>query len=181
METADKIAQPVLVTGATGFIGRRVVHKLLQKEIDVKVLVLPNEVIPSEWAGKVKTVCGSISDPRSVEEAAAEEEAPEPVAEKTAKEKKAEVRASRGQRRHATQEERDAERKLKRAARSRTRKNRRERDAKKRGEAGPKKTVSTVEHGPGAVSYTHLRAHETPEHLVCRLLLEKKTNNTTNK
>src|SRR5678816_3407501 len=23
-----------------------------------------------------------------------------------------------------------------------------------------------------AVSYTHLRAHETPEHLVCRLLLE---------
>eukprot|EP00658_Telonema_sp_P-2_P085919 TRINITY_DN9905_c0_g1_i5.p2 TRINITY_DN9905_c0_g1~~TRINITY_DN9905_c0_g1_i5.p2 ORF type:complete len:110 (-),score=28.42 TRINITY_DN9905_c0_g1_i5:70-399(-) len=29
-------------------------------------------------------------------------------------------------------------------------------------------------HDHGAVSYTHLRAHETPEHLVCRLLLEKK-------
>eukprot|EP00658_Telonema_sp_P-2_P072846 TRINITY_DN61937_c0_g1_i1.p2 TRINITY_DN61937_c0_g1~~TRINITY_DN61937_c0_g1_i1.p2 ORF type:complete len:115 (-),score=16.03 TRINITY_DN61937_c0_g1_i1:78-422(-) len=28
--------------------------------------------------------------------------------------------------------------------------------------------------GSNAVSYTHLRAHETPEHLVCRLLLEKK-------
>src|SRR5665254_3819 len=28
--------------------------------------------------------------------------------------------------------------------------------------------------GITAVSYTHLRAHETPEHLVCRLLLEKK-------
>src|SRR5678816_1633547 len=28
--------------------------------------------------------------------------------------------------------------------------------------------------GSDAVSYTHLRAHETPEHLVCRLLLEKK-------
>eukprot|EP00658_Telonema_sp_P-2_P068319 TRINITY_DN57258_c0_g1_i1.p1 TRINITY_DN57258_c0_g1~~TRINITY_DN57258_c0_g1_i1.p1 ORF type:complete len:143 (+),score=14.70 TRINITY_DN57258_c0_g1_i1:179-607(+) len=27
------------------------------------------------------------------------------------------------------------------------------------------------------VSYTHLRAHETPEHLVCRLLLEKKKTN----
>ena len=27
------------------------------------------------------------------------------------------------------------------------------------------------------VSYTHLRAHETPEHLVCRLLLEKKNIN----
>ena len=31
---------------------------------------------------------------------------------------------------------------------------------------------------PGPVSYTHLRAHETPEHLVCRLLLEKKKKNT---
>eukprot|EP00831_Metopus_contortus_P047449 TRINITY_DN3829_c0_g1_i2.p2 TRINITY_DN3829_c0_g1~~TRINITY_DN3829_c0_g1_i2.p2 ORF type:complete len:154 (-),score=26.82 TRINITY_DN3829_c0_g1_i2:51-512(-) len=28
--------------------------------------------------------------------------------------------------------------------------------------------------GPIAVSYTHLRAHETSLHLVCRLLLEKK-------
>src|SRR5678816_1832444 len=28
--------------------------------------------------------------------------------------------------------------------------------------------------GYAPVSYTHLRAHETPEHLVCRLLLEKK-------
>ena len=26
--------------------------------------------------------------------------------------------------------------------------------------------------GGNPVSYTHLRAHETPEHLVCRLLLE---------
>src|SRR5678815_6000830 len=29
-------------------------------------------------------------------------------------------------------------------------------------------------HVTAPVSYTHLRAHETPEHLVCRLLLEKK-------
>ena len=29
----------------------------------------------------------------------------------------------------------------------------------------------------GAVSYTHLRAHETVLDLVCRLLLEKKTTN----
>ena len=28
------------------------------------------------------------------------------------------------------------------------------------------------------VAYTHLRAHETPEHLVCRLLLEKKNHPT---
>ena len=31
------------------------------------------------------------------------------------------------------------------------------------------------------VSYTHLRAHETVLDLVCRLLLEKKKNNTTKK
>eukprot|EP00658_Telonema_sp_P-2_P019217 TRINITY_DN17558_c0_g1_i2.p1 TRINITY_DN17558_c0_g1~~TRINITY_DN17558_c0_g1_i2.p1 ORF type:complete len:110 (-),score=6.14 TRINITY_DN17558_c0_g1_i2:6-335(-) len=30
-----------------------------------------------------------------------------------------------------------------------------------------------------SVSYTHLRAHETPEHLVCRLLLEKKKKSET--
>src|SRR5674536_251869 len=29
-----------------------------------------------------------------------------------------------------------------------------------------------------AVSYTHLRAHETPEQIVCRLLLEKKKSAT---
>src|SRR5450756_1278575 len=32
--------------------------------------------------------------------------------------------------------------------------------------------------GTGPVSYTHLRAHETRHDLVCRLLLEKKKNNT---
>ena len=30
------------------------------------------------------------------------------------------------------------------------------------------------EQGIGPVSYTHLRAHDTPEHLVCRPLLDKK-------
>ncbi len=35
--------------------------------------------------------------------------------------------------------------------------------------SGKKLTIYYV-----SVSYTHLRAHETPEHLVCRLLLEKK-------
>ena len=32
---------------------------------------------------------------------------------------------------------------------------------------------SPLMHEQTPVSYTHLRAHETPEHLVCRLLLEK--------
>src|SRR5678816_822766 len=38
----------------------------------------------------------------------------------------------------------------------------------------PNQAEPAIWHGIIAVSYTHLRAHETPEHLVCRLLLEKK-------
>src|SRR5678815_5927888 len=34
------------------------------------------------------------------------------------------------------------------------------------------KLADLLNHHVVAVSYTHLRAHETPEHLVCRLLLE---------
>src|SRR5674536_129992 len=37
-----------------------------------------------------------------------------------------------------------------------------------------RRSVPTGTRTPTPVSYTHLRAHETPEHLVCRLLLEKK-------
>eukprot|EP00658_Telonema_sp_P-2_P071983 TRINITY_DN6117_c0_g1_i9.p1 TRINITY_DN6117_c0_g1~~TRINITY_DN6117_c0_g1_i9.p1 ORF type:complete len:114 (-),score=9.91 TRINITY_DN6117_c0_g1_i9:43-384(-) len=40
---------------------------------------------------------------------------------------------------------------------------------------GPRR--SWTRHYSWPVSYTHLRAHETPEHLVCRLLLEKKKKN----
>src|SRR5678815_4669892 len=38
----------------------------------------------------------------------------------------------------------------------------------------PRKLVQPPRATYPPVSYTHLRAHETPEHLVCRLLLEKK-------
>ena len=42
--------------------------------------------------------------------------------------------------------------------------------------------MSTIKiHEATAVSYTHLRAHETVLDLVCRLLLEKKKNNKKNK
>ena len=44
--------------------------------------------------------------------------------------------------------------------------------------AGETKTEA-VRRSLEAVSYTHLRAHETPEHLVCRLLLEKKNQKKT--
>ncbi|HOG83018.1 MAG TPA: NAD-dependent epimerase/dehydratase family protein [Smithellaceae bacterium] len=71
MKNEETIAQPVLVTGATGFIGSRVVHKLLQNGIAVKILALPGEVVPVEWSHNVEIVYGSISDAQAVEKAAA--------------------------------------------------------------------------------------------------------------
>ncbi|MFA5322027.1 MAG: NAD-dependent epimerase/dehydratase family protein [Smithella sp.] len=70
MTSGEQIAQPVLVTGATGFIGSRIVHKLLQNGIAVKILALPGETVPVEWIEKVDIVRGSISDSRAVAKAA---------------------------------------------------------------------------------------------------------------
>jgi small subunit ribosomal protein S17 len=74
----------------------------------------------------------------------------EPVAPLTPKERKAAARARRGVRRGATPEERADARKAKAAARSRYRANKRAKVNAARGEAGPAKTVSPIEHGPGA-------------------------------
>ncbi len=65
-----EMAQPVLVTGATGFIGRSVVEKLLAAGIAVKALVLPHEAMPPAWGDKVEVVRGSITDPSAVARAA---------------------------------------------------------------------------------------------------------------
>ncbi|MFZ5563023.1 MAG: NAD-dependent epimerase/dehydratase family protein [Thermodesulfobacteriota bacterium] len=69
MNSPKQMAQPVLVTGATGFIGSRVVHKLLEQNIAVKALVLPQEAIPEEWGNRVEVVRGGISEPKAVAEA----------------------------------------------------------------------------------------------------------------
>ena len=81
---------------------------------------------------------------------AAAKPAAEPVAALTPKERKAASRARRGARRGATPEERAETRKAKAAARSRYRVKKREKDRAARGEAGPAKTQSPIEHGPGA-------------------------------
>jgi small subunit ribosomal protein S17 len=74
----------------------------------------------------------------------------EPVVPLTPKERKAAARARRGVRRGATPEERAEARKAKAAARSRYRVNKRAKVVAARGEAGPAKTPSPTEHGPGA-------------------------------
>jgi small subunit ribosomal protein S17 len=91
--------------------------------------------------------------PAQAEAAAAPEAAAEPaapVAALTPKERKVASRARRGVRRGATPEERTEARKAKAAARSRYRAKKREKDKAARAEAGPAKTQSPVEHGPGA-------------------------------
>ncbi|MBI5106113.1 MAG: 30S ribosomal protein S17 [Solirubrobacterales bacterium] len=91
------------------------------------------------------------ADAADAPEAEAEAPAPaEPVVPQTPKERKAAARARRGKRRPSTPEERAELRKQKAAARTRYRAKRREKDRAARGEAGPAKTVSPVEHGPGS-------------------------------
>ena len=70
METMKKMAQPVLVTGATGFIGSRVIHRLLEMDIPARALVLPDEPVPAEWKGRVEIVRGGITDVPAVQKAA---------------------------------------------------------------------------------------------------------------
>eukprot|EP00658_Telonema_sp_P-2_P065124 TRINITY_DN54453_c0_g1_i2.p1 TRINITY_DN54453_c0_g1~~TRINITY_DN54453_c0_g1_i2.p1 ORF type:complete len:458 (+),score=95.02 TRINITY_DN54453_c0_g1_i2:163-1536(+) len=53
-------------------------------------------------------------------------------------------------------------------------------DSAKYGRSKLVRAITPVSDGLVAVSYTHLRAHETPEHLVCRLLLEKKKKKIKN-
>jgi small subunit ribosomal protein S17 len=81
---------------------------------------------------------------------AAAQPAAEPVVALTPKERKVASRARRGVRRGATPEERAEARKAKAAARSRYRTKKREKDRAARAEAGPAKTQSPIEHGPGA-------------------------------
>jgi nucleoside-diphosphate-sugar epimerase len=64
---------PVLVTGATGFIGRHLVHRLLHNGASVRAFVLPGEVVTAPWRDDVAVVRGDVADRDAV--AAAVEDA----------------------------------------------------------------------------------------------------------
>lgn len=56
----------VLVTGGTGFIGRRVVHRFLGDGWDVASFALPGETPPAEWEGRVAARSGNLLEPESL-------------------------------------------------------------------------------------------------------------------
>ncbi|MDH6236521.1 SDR family oxidoreductase [Cryobacterium sp. CG_9.6] len=69
------ISRRVLVTGATGYIGGRLVPKLLEAGFDVRVLVrTPLKLRDVPWADKVEIFEGDLGDPASLTKAFADVE-----------------------------------------------------------------------------------------------------------
>lgn len=55
------LREPVVVTGATGFIGRRLVQRLIDEGARPRALVLPDDALPIEWGDHVEIVRGDVS------------------------------------------------------------------------------------------------------------------------
>ncbi len=70
--SSERLREPVLVTGATGFIGRHLVARLLSEGYAVKALVLPEDPIPAEWDERVRVCPGDVTDVVTVAKAIAE-------------------------------------------------------------------------------------------------------------
>lgn len=61
---------PILVTGASGFIGRHLTARLLERGTPVRVVTRHPERLPAEWASRVEVVAGSLTDKTTLESAA---------------------------------------------------------------------------------------------------------------
>jgi nucleoside-diphosphate-sugar epimerase len=55
------IREPILVTGATGFIGRRLVKRLRDDGYAPRAFALPDDTIPAEWGDAVSVLRGDVS------------------------------------------------------------------------------------------------------------------------
>lgn len=62
------IPQPILITGATGFIGSHLIARLIQEDLKIIAFVLPNDPVPNSWNNKVNVFRGDITDQSAVEE-----------------------------------------------------------------------------------------------------------------
>ena len=60
---------PILVTGASGFIGRHLTAKLLERGAPVRVVTRNPDRLPVEWAGRLEVVAGNLTDEHTIESA----------------------------------------------------------------------------------------------------------------
>src|SRR5688572_2326968 len=56
---------PVLVTGATGFIGRHLVQRLMEQRVPVRVVTRDATRLPAQWHNRVEVVAGDLLDERT--------------------------------------------------------------------------------------------------------------------
>ncbi len=58
----------ILVTGATGFVGRRLVSRLLETrpQDEIAAFLMPAEAVPESFAGKVELLRGDLREPETV-------------------------------------------------------------------------------------------------------------------
>ena len=64
--------EPVLITGAAGFIGRHLLSRLRAEGVSVRALLLPDEPVPDEWDDEVPILRGDVTDPDAMAAAVAE-------------------------------------------------------------------------------------------------------------
>lgn len=63
------LAQPVLVTGGAGFIGRHIVEQLLSRGNQAVVFDVPGAPVPPAWEGRVRLIRGDIATRGDVDRA----------------------------------------------------------------------------------------------------------------
>ena len=64
-----EIAEPILVTGATGFIGKRLIGRLVDEGYAPQAYVLPGDPIPNAWGDNVHVHHGDVAHRSSVAKA----------------------------------------------------------------------------------------------------------------
>ena len=69
MELARKSAVPILVTGASGFIGRHLISKLMEDRALVRVVTRSPDRLPPEWTGRAEVITGNLLEKGTLETA----------------------------------------------------------------------------------------------------------------